>query len=189
MSETEPIVPTSAVTALLESYNQESGEYRPMVHEDGDSIFLSLITTWDIITNGNQTTTDPANSSTSSQFFMVLSRLQDLYGKHKSKIGENEAIKEDAKESFPSFLLTSIHAYTPDEEDLLQIDELLSQKKLTLGVRECRFAKYQENKANGRQEKKIVAIEDSNSKALVATDNNEDIDWTKTFLMLTTTLL
>ncbi|GJU79408.1 hypothetical protein Tco_1281773 [Tanacetum coccineum] len=40
---------------------------------------------------------------------------------------------------------------------------------------------YQENRANGRQEKKTVAIEDSNSKALVATDNNEDIDWTKEF--------
>ncbi|GJT70122.1 hypothetical protein Tco_1029408 [Tanacetum coccineum] len=37
----------------------------------------------------------------------------------------------------------------------------------------------QENRANGRNEKRIVAIEDSNSKALVATDNNEDIDWTK----------
>ncbi|GJR97639.1 hypothetical protein Tco_0269813 [Tanacetum coccineum] len=30
-------------------------------------------------------------------------------------------------------------------------------------------------------DKRIVAIEDSNSKALVATDNNEDIDWTKEF--------
>ncbi|GJT83180.1 putative ribonuclease H-like domain-containing protein, partial [Tanacetum coccineum] len=48
-------------------------------------------------------------------------------------------------------------------------------------ARECRFAKYQENRANGRQEKRIVAIEDPNSKALVATDNNEDIDWTKEF--------
>ncbi|GJT53170.1 ribonuclease H-like domain-containing protein [Tanacetum coccineum] len=38
-----------------------------------------------------------------------------------------------------------------------------------------------ENRANGRNEKRIVAIEDSNSKALVATDNNEDIDWTKEF--------
>ncbi|GKF39403.1 hypothetical protein Tco_0119464, partial [Tanacetum coccineum] len=37
------------------------------------------------------------------------------------------------------------------------------------------------NRANGRQEKRIVAIKDSNSKALVATDNNEDIDWTKEF--------
>ncbi|GKF53301.1 hypothetical protein Tco_0160211, partial [Tanacetum coccineum] len=38
-----------------------------------------------------------------------------------------------------------------------------------------------ENRANGRNEKKIVAIEDSNSKALVAIDNNEEVDWTKEF--------
>ncbi|GKF69541.1 ribonuclease H-like domain-containing protein, partial [Tanacetum coccineum] len=54
-------------------------------------------------------------------------------------------------------------------------------QKLGHFAKECRFAKYQENRANGRQEKRIMAIEDSNSKALVATDNNEDIDWTKEF--------
>ncbi|GJV26312.1 hypothetical protein Tco_1379007 [Tanacetum coccineum] len=84
---------------------------------------------------------------------------------------------------------------THDDEDLLQIDEDAMEnchlwlvaydycklKDLGHFARECRFAKYQENRANGRQEKKTVAIEDSNSKALVATDNNEDIDWTKEF--------
>ncbi|GJZ59207.1 hypothetical protein Tco_0615023 [Tanacetum coccineum] len=68
---------------------------------------------------------------------------------------------------------------THDDEDLLQIDEDAMEE---IDIRwQCRFAKYQENRANGRNEKRIVAIEDSNSKALVATDNNEDIDWTKEF--------
>ncbi|GJY28038.1 ribonuclease H-like domain-containing protein [Tanacetum coccineum] len=77
---------------------------------------------------------------------------------------------------------------THDVEDLLQIDEdrrpidlkakeweslfdkvkdwiAFNCQKLGHFARECRFAKYQENKANGRTKKKIVAIEDSNSKA------------------------
>ncbi|GKF85939.1 hypothetical protein Tco_0253766, partial [Tanacetum coccineum] len=63
---------------------------------------------------------------------------------------------------------------TYDDEDLLQIDEDAMEEidirwqvaMITARIR--KFAKYQENRENGRQEKKIVAIEDSNSKALVA---------------------
>ncbi|GJX03245.1 hypothetical protein Tco_0189161 [Tanacetum coccineum] len=49
--------------------------------------------------------------------------------------------------------------------------------------RECRFAKYQGNRANGQSGKEVLwLLEDSKlSKPLVATDNNEDIDWTKEF--------
>ncbi|GJS52760.1 putative ribonuclease H-like domain-containing protein [Tanacetum coccineum] len=76
---------------------------------------------------------------------------------------------------------------THDDEDLLQIDEDAMEEidirwQVAMIKQMIRkFAKYQESRANGRNEKRIVAIEDSNSKALVATDNNEDIDWTKEF--------
>ncbi|GKF29372.1 hypothetical protein Tco_0095714 [Tanacetum coccineum] len=55
---------------------------------------------------------------------------------------------------------------------------LTSQRLNALTVRswECKFAKYQANRANGSKEKRIVPIEDSKSKALVAKDSQED-DW------------
>ncbi|GJX86470.1 putative ribonuclease H-like domain-containing protein [Tanacetum coccineum] len=74
---------------------------------------------------------------------------------------------------------------THDDEDLLQIDEDAMEEidirwQLWLGIN-ARMDK-EENRANGRNEKRILAIEDSNSKKpWVATDNNEDIDWTKEF--------
>ncbi|GJW24007.1 hypothetical protein Tco_0037818 [Tanacetum coccineum] len=86
---------------------------------------------------------------------------------------------------------------THDDEDLLQIDDDAMEeidirwqvamitarirKKLGHFARECKFAKYQANRANGSKEKRIVPIEDSNSKALVAKDSQGEIDWTKEF--------
>ncbi|GJU64118.1 putative ribonuclease H-like domain-containing protein [Tanacetum coccineum] len=89
---------------------------------------------------------------------------------------------------------------THDDEDLLQIDEDAMEEidiRWQVAMITARIRKFMRktgrsidlkpkngitfDKANGRQEKKTVAIEDSNSKALVATDNNEDIDWTKEF--------
>ncbi|GJW10363.1 putative transposase-associated domain-containing protein [Tanacetum coccineum] len=56
---------------------------------------------------------------------------------------------------------------THDDEDLLQIDED-AMEELTFRWR-----------ANGRNEKRIVAIEDSNSKPSVESDTMKIIDWTK----------
>ncbi|GKA16461.1 hypothetical protein Tco_0696208 [Tanacetum coccineum] len=76
---------------------------------------------------------------------------------------------------------------THDDEDLLQIDDDAMEEidirwqKLGHFARECKFAKYQANRANGSKKKRIVPIEDSNSKALVAKDSQGVIDWTKEF--------
>ncbi|GKE95256.1 putative ribonuclease H-like domain-containing protein, partial [Tanacetum coccineum] len=47
-------------------------------------------------------------------------------------------------------------------------------------ARECKFAKYQANRANGNKEKRLVPIEDSNLKALVAKDS-EGVDYDEVF--------
>ncbi|GJU73254.1 hypothetical protein Tco_1264659 [Tanacetum coccineum] len=79
---------------------------------------------------------------------------------------------------------------THDDEDLLQIDDDAMEEidirwqvaMITARIRkECKFAKYQANRANGSKEKRFVPIEDSNSKALVAKDSKGEIDWTKEF--------
>ncbi|GJW78651.1 ribonuclease H-like domain-containing protein [Tanacetum coccineum] len=305
MSETEPIPPTSSVTALRIPIIKK-GEYDLWSMKMRQYIAITDHILWDIITNGNQTTTDPASPSVSAPktslaanarrnnekaLNILLSAIPDrhllsfhdavdarsLWKAIKARFGGNEASKKMQKnllkQQFETFTIGSREeldsAYestypkkdilkhleqgatapncvshsdeiicsffaqqasmptTHDDEDLLQIDEdameeidirwqvamitarirkfmrktgrsidlkpkngitfdkskieCFNCQKLGHFARECRFAKYQENKANGRNEKRIVAIEDSNSKALVATDNNEDIDWTKEF--------
>ncbi|GJS78527.1 hypothetical protein Tco_0728408 [Tanacetum coccineum] len=180
---------------------------------------------WDIITNGDQATTDPASSSAPKTSLaanarrnnekalnILLSAIPDrhllsfhdatdaktLWSAIKARFRGNEASKKMQKNLLntirtcefevskkftiyktyaPSCSTTSMPTTHDDERPAANDDD--ARKKLTFDG--SAIAKYQENRANGRNEKKIVAIEDSNSKALVATNNNEEVDWTKEF--------
>ncbi|GJX48191.1 ribonuclease H-like domain-containing protein [Tanacetum coccineum] len=314
MSETEPIPPTSSVTALRIPIIKK-GEYDLWSMKMRQYIAITDHILWDIITNGNQTTTDPASPSVSAPktslaanarrnnekaLNILLSAIPDrhllsfhdavdarsLWKAIKARFGGNEASKKMQKnllkQQFETFTIGSreeldsayerfqhilsmleLHDATVSIEDAnlkflrslpsvwhvvatmirgqpgldeLDFDDLYNNLKVyeheLKGVSNSSspniafmstevkgstlkqstaeptnipkgytqaasskvptapnyashsdeiISKYQENRANGRNEKRIVAIEDSNSKALVATENNEDIDWTKEF--------
>ncbi|GJR14746.1 hypothetical protein Tco_0797398 [Tanacetum coccineum] len=198
MSETEPIAPTSSVTTLRiptikkGEYDLWSMKMRQTSlaanarrnNKKALNILLSaipdrhLLSFHDAKVKGSTLKQSTAEATTIPK---GISTTASSKGAHTFKLcfSLNEIICSffSQQASMPT---------THDDEDLLQIDEDAMEEidiRWQLGhfARECRFAKYQENRANGRQEKKTVAIEDSNSKALVATDNNEDIDWTKEF--------
>ncbi|GJT04151.1 hypothetical protein Tco_0838613 [Tanacetum coccineum] len=83
---------------------------------------------------------------------------------------------------FLSFAQQASMPETHDDETLLQIDDDCYGRKLTSdgsSYDNCKIKKA--NRANGSKEKRIVPIEDSNSKALVAKDSQGEIDWTKEF--------
>ncbi|GJW26785.1 hypothetical protein Tco_0040596 [Tanacetum coccineum] len=125
MSETESIPPTSSVTALRILIIKK-GEYDLWSMKMRQYIAITDHILLDIITNGNQTTTDPASPSVSAPKTSLARRNN---------------------EKALNILLSAI----PDRHLL----------------RGCNM--------------KAMELKDSNSKALVATDNNEDIDWTKEF--------
>ncbi|GJR47622.1 hypothetical protein Tco_1315725 [Tanacetum coccineum] len=68
MSETEPIPPTSSVTAQKNTQKilYQEGEYDLWSMKMRQYIAITDHILWDIITNGNQTTTDPASPSVSA---------------------------------------------------------------------------------------------------------------------------
>ncbi|GKA73923.1 putative ribonuclease H-like domain-containing protein [Tanacetum coccineum] len=89
---------------------------------------------------------------------------------------------------------------THDDEDLLQIDDDAMEEidiRWQVAMITARIRKFMRktgrpidlkpkngitfDKANGSKEKRMVPIEDSNSKALVAKDSQGEIDWTKEF--------
>ncbi|GJX74620.1 hypothetical protein Tco_0313215 [Tanacetum coccineum] len=228
MSEAEPIPLTSSVTALRIPMIKK-GEYDLWSMKMRQYIAITDHILWDIITNGNQATTDPASSSVSAPktslaanarrnnekaLNILLSAIPDRHPSHFHDAKDARTLWSAIKARFGDEIICSFFSQqasmptTHDDEDLLQIDEDAMEEidirwqvamitarirkfmrktgrpidlKPKNGITFDKFAKYKENRANGRTEKKIVAIEDSNSKALVATYNNEEVDWTKEF--------
>ncbi|GKB40990.1 putative reverse transcriptase domain-containing protein, partial [Tanacetum coccineum] len=151
---------------------------KPMEFQIGDKVMLKVSPWKGVVRFGKQGKLNPRYFGP----FKVIERVGSVA--YKLEIPK-ELSRMNSYMFF--FAQTSIYAYNSDDEDLLQIDEDAMEEidirwqvaMITARIR--KFAKYQENRANDRKEKKIMAIEDSNSKALEATDNNEDIDWTKEF--------
>ncbi|GJR71019.1 integrase, catalytic region, zinc finger, CCHC-type containing protein [Tanacetum coccineum] len=83
---------------------------------------------------------------------------------------------QDTRRSLAVALLaTQSMPTTHDDEDLLQIDEDAMEEI------DIRFATYGKQSTMSLEEEDCGLLKDPNSKALVATDNNDDIDWTKEF--------
>ncbi|GJY62385.1 hypothetical protein Tco_0463042 [Tanacetum coccineum] len=189
MSETEPIPPTSSVTALRIPIIKK-GEYDLWSMKMRQYIAITDHILWDIITNGNQTTTDPASPSVSAPktslaanarrnnekaLNILLSAIPDrhllsfhdavdarsLWKAIKARFGGNEASKKMQK----NLLKQQFETFTIGSRE--ELDSAYERFQHILSMLELHDA--------------TVSIEDSNSKALVATDNNEDIDWTKEF--------
>ncbi|GJY94627.1 hypothetical protein Tco_0510988 [Tanacetum coccineum] len=178
MSEAEPIPPTSSVTALRIPMIKK-GEYDLWSMKMRQYIAITDHILWDKNTNGNQATTDPASSS--------APMARTLWCSHNSKVGGNEAQKMQKnllKQQFETYITIGSRE---------ELDSAYKRFQNILSMLELYDAKVSHEDANlkflrslpsvwhvvatiinGEQpeanviRKKIVAIEDSNSKALVA---------------------
>ncbi|GJW94843.1 ribonuclease H-like domain-containing protein [Tanacetum coccineum] len=227
MSETEPIPPTSSVTALRIPIIKK-GEYDLWSMKMRQYIAITDHILWDIITNGNRlwikinqimcTSLRNLFMDARSLWKAIKARFEKLIALKKCKrisslnymmlTVSNEGCKvevskkpticgsiyDNRNEGCPSnsnsqniaFLSAEVKGSTLKQSTAEPAHipkgytQAISSKAPTAPncashsdeiichfARECRFAKYQENRANGRNEKRIVAIEDSNSKALV----------------------
>ncbi|GJR25648.1 hypothetical protein Tco_1101880 [Tanacetum coccineum] len=184
MSETEPIPPTSSVTALRIPIIKK-GEYDLC-------IFLSMLELHDAtVVIGSAQLKFLRSLHLYGHVVATMIRGQpgldeldfdDLYNKLKVCPTTPETVFLTQMNHMSFFAQqASMPTTHDDEEPDCQIDEMLWRIDNRWQVAMITAKDKEESRANGRNEKRIVAIEDSNSKALVATDNNEDIDWTKEF--------
>ncbi|GJW59723.1 hypothetical protein Tco_0109058 [Tanacetum coccineum] len=110
MSEAEPIPPTSSVTALRIPMIKK-GEYDLWSMKMRQYIAITDHILWDIITNGDQATTDPASSSAPKTSLAANARRNNEKLAIKARFGGNEASKKMQKnllkQQFETFTIGS----------------------------------------------------------------------------------
>ncbi|GJR60108.1 putative ribonuclease H-like domain-containing protein [Tanacetum coccineum] len=189
MSEAEPIPPASSVTALR-ILMIKKGEYDLWSMKMRQYIAIIDYILWDIITNGDQATTDPASLSAPKTLLAANAKRN------------NEKALNILLSAIPDRHLLSFH----DAEDAKTLwsaikarfggngaskkmqKNLLKQQfeTFTIGSREELDSAYEsEQEQYGVIEKEdwwLLKIQ-AQTALSVATDNNEDIDWTKEFVL------
>ncbi|GJU55408.1 putative ribonuclease H-like domain-containing protein [Tanacetum coccineum] len=204
MSEAEPIPPTSSVTALRIPMIKK-GEYDLWSMKMRQYIAITDHILWDIITNGDQATTDPASSSAPKTSLaanarrnnekalnILLSAIPDrhllsfhdatdaktLWSAIKARFGGNEASKKMQK----NLLKQQFETFTiGSREELDSAYERFQNILIATKIREPGLDEFGENRANGRQKRGMWLLKISNSKSLGATDTMKDglgdFDW------------
>ncbi|GJT49711.1 hypothetical protein Tco_0975868 [Tanacetum coccineum] len=149
MSETEPIPPTSSVTALRIPIIKK-GEYDLWSMKMRQYIAITDHILWDIITNGNQTTTDPASPSVSAPKTSLAANARR----------NNEKALNILLSAIPDRHLLSFH-------DAVDARSLWKAIKARFGGNEA-SKKMQKNLLNSAYERfqHTVSIEDANLKFL-----------------------
>ncbi|GKB02036.1 putative ribonuclease H-like domain-containing protein [Tanacetum coccineum] len=173
MSEAENHPPASSVTALRIPIIKK-GEYDLWCMKMRQYIAITDHILWDIITNGDQATTEPASSS---DLLQIDDGAYEEIDNRWQVAKITARIRKFMRKTGRPIDLKPKNGITFDKSKI----ECFNCQKLGHFARECKFAKYQANRANGSKEKRIVPIEDSNSKALVRNKiaKEKEIDWTK----------
>ncbi|GJV01726.1 ribonuclease H-like domain-containing protein [Tanacetum coccineum] len=204
MSEADPIPPTSSVTALRIPMIKK-GEYDLWSMKMRQYIAITDHILWDIITNGDQATTDPASSSAPKTSLaanarrnnekalnILLSAIPDrhllsfhdaedaktLWSAIKARFRGNEASKKMQK----NLLKQQFETFTIESrEELDSAYERFQNILIATKIREPGLDEFGENRANGRQKRGMWLLKISNSKSLGATDTMKDglgdFDW------------
>ncbi|GJX37441.1 putative ribonuclease H-like domain-containing protein [Tanacetum coccineum] len=170
MSEAEPIPPTSSVTALRIPMIKK-GEYDLWSMKMRQYIAITDHILWDIITNGDQATTDPASSSAPKTSLAANARRN------------NEKALNILLSAIPDRHLLSFHDATDAKTLWSAIKARFGGNEASKKMQKNPFETQirDENRANGRQKRGMWLLKISNSKSLGATDTMKDglgdFDW------------